>query len=152
MTRSSILQTIVILSLLCSCSIFGQDRKQWAIGAAMGTSTELALSYELKPQWQISFVISPITSFDPDKVSYDWSGVGVRYYFNESRTPILVGFSAGITNRQSHSLFVTLPIGVMHKITESWRVEIAGELFRKSNTRGTSDTGLGISIGSSLAF
>ena len=140
---------LILWSLLVWSSLsIAQQTKQWSIGGALGSSTQLSLSYNLNPQWQLSFVLGPLG--DLVRTSTDRIGFSVIYYLDTSNNPIFIGFAPGISNQYPHPFIAVIPIGLQHKITDDFSIRLAAELFRTKNELDRTAGGVGISIGGSI--
>jgi len=145
MPRPSIFASILFLLLLWSSFSIAQQTKQWSFGGALGSSTQLSLSYNLNPQWRLSFILGPFG--DLARTSSDRIGFSAIYYLDTSNNPIFIGFAPGITTQEHHSFIAVIPIGVQHKITDDFSISLAAELFRTTNELHRTAGGLGVSVG-----
>ena len=148
MHRPSVFASILFLLLLWSSFSIAQQTKQWSFGGALGSSTQLSLSHNLNPQWQLSFVLSPYG--DVHRTSTDRIGVSAIYYLSTSNSSMFFGFAPGITTKEQHSFIAVIPIGVRSKITDDFSINLAAELFITTNELHRTAGGIGISIGSSI--
>ncbi len=148
MHRHSIFASILFLLLLCSSFSVAQQTKQWSFGGALGSSTQLSLSYDLNPRWQLSFVLGPfgyIASTGTDRI-----GLSAIYYLDTSDSPLFIGFAPGFRTQGYHSFIAAIPIGIQHKITDDFSIRLAAELIRTTNELHRTLGGIGISIGGSI--
>jgi hypothetical protein len=150
MPRPSIFAPILFLLLLLSSVAIAQQPKQWSFGGALGSSTQLSLSYKVNPQWQLSFVLGPYG--DLARTTSDRIGLSAIYYLDTSDTPLFVGFAPGITAREPHSFIAVVPFGIQHKITDDFSIRLGAELFVTTNELHRTAGGIGISIGGSVSL
>ena len=148
MHRPSIFAAILFLLLLWSSFSIAQQTKQWSFGGALGSSTQLSLSYNLNSQWQLSFNLGPFG--DVARATTDRIGFSAIYYLDTSDSPLFIGFAPGITTQDQHSFIAVVPIGIQHKISDDFNLRLAAELFRTTNELHRSAGGIGISIGGSV--
>ena len=148
MHRPSIFTSILFLLLVWSSFSIAQQTKQWSIGGAFGSSTQLSLSYNPTLQWRLSFVLGPYG--DLARTSSDRIGFSAIYYFDTSNSPMFIGFAPGITTQEQHSFIAVIPMGVQYEISDDFSISFAGELFLTKNELHRTAGGLGISIGGSI--
>jgi len=148
MHRPSIYASILSLLLLSSSFSIAQQTKQWSVGGALGSATQLSLSYKVHPQWQLSFDICPIG--DLARTNVDRVGLSIIYYLDTSDSPIFIGFAPGISDHRRHPFITVIPVGVQHKITDDFSITLAAELFRATDNIDRPVAGLGISVGGSI--
>ena len=150
MPRSSIFASMLFLLLLWSSFAVAQQTKQWSFGGALGSSTQLSLSYNVNPRWQLSFILGPYG--DLARTSSDRIGFSAIYYLDTSNNPIFIGFAPGITTQEHHSFIAVIPIGIQHKITDDFSMRLGAELFVTTNELHRTAGGIGISIGGSVSL
>ena len=148
MPRPSIFASILFVLLLWSSFSIAQPTKQWSFAGALGSSTQLSLSYNLSPQWRLSFVLGPFGDYA--STSTDRIGLSAIYYLDTSDSPLFIGFAPGIRTQGPHSFIAVIPIGIQHKITDDFSIRLAAELFRTTNELHRTVGGIGISIGGSI--
>ena len=148
MPRSSIFASILFVLLLWSSFAVAQQPKRWSFGGALGSSTQLSLSYNLNPQWRLSFVLGPFGDYA--STSTDRIGLSAIYYLDTSDSPLFIGLAPGIRTQGPHSFIAVIPIGIQHKITDDFSIRLAAELFRTTNELHRTVGGIGISIGGSI--
>lgn len=150
MPRPSISASILFLLLLLSSGAIAQQPEQWSFGGALGSSTQLTLSYKVTPQWQLSFVLGPYG--DLARTSSDRIGLSAIYYLDTSDNPLFIGFAPGITAQEPHSFIAVVPFGIQHKITDDFSLRLGAELFITKNELHRTAGGIGISIGGSVSL
>ena len=146
MHRHSFFSAMLFLLLLSSSLSIAQQTKDWSVGGAFGSSTQLSLSYLLNPQWQVSFIFGPIG--DLARTSTDGIGFSAIYYLNTSDSPIFIGVSP----RVGKAAILAFPIGIQRKITEDFGIRLATELFRTRNQLHRTAGGVGISLGGYISL
>jgi len=150
MPRPSIFASILVLLLLWSSFAIAQQTKQWSFGGALGSSTQLSLSYNVNPRWQLSFILGPYG--DLARTSSDRIGLSAIYYLDASDSPLFIGFAPVITAREPHSFIAVVPTGIQHKITDAFSIRLGAELFITKNELHRTAGGVGISIGGFLSL
>ena len=148
MLRPSVFASLLFSTLLLSSLTIAQPTKQWSLGGALGSSTQLSLSYNVTPRWRLSFVLGQFG--DLARTTSDRIGISAIYYLDTSNNPIFIGFAPGIVNQDHHSFIAVIPIGVQHKISDDFSISFAPELFRTTNEVHRTAGGIGVSIGGSI--
>ena len=150
MLRTSNFASVLFVLLVWSSVTMAQEPKQWSIGGALGSSTQLSLSYKVNPQWQLSFILGPFG--DLARTSSDRIGLSAIYYLNTSDNPLYVGFAPGITAQAHHAFIAVVPFGIQHKISDDFGIRLGAELFVTKNELHRTAGGVGISIGGFLSL
>ena len=144
-----LLHVVLISVLLVSLST--AQSKQWSYGLALGSSTQLSLSYNMNPQWQLSFIVGQFG--DLRVTSSDRIGLSAIYYFNTSDNPLFIGFAPGYTTTATkHPFIAVIPAGVQHKFNEDFSMRLAAEFFITKNELDRTAGGVGISVGGFIYF
>ena len=148
MSRLSTYISILFVSLLWSNIAVAQQEKLWSVSGAVGSSTQLSLSYNVFTQLQLSFVIGPtgnVLTTSTDRV-----GLSVIYYFSTSDNPMFIGYLHGKTSRSTHTIINTVPIGIQHKISDDFSVRLAAELTTMKNEINKNVGGVGVLLGGTI--
>jgi len=148
MSRHSIFASVLFVLLLLSTYASAQQSKQWSVSGSIGSSTQLSLSYNINPQWQLSFDFGQFG--DLARSTTDRIGMSAIYFFDTSDSPLFIGFAPGIVNQDHHSFIAVIPIGIQHKFNDDFSIRFMAELFRTTNELHRTAGGVGVSIGGSI--